>query len=271
MSTTTAATARFGLRGGGLAGTIAAEWTKLWSLRSTWWCLLGTAVLMGLFAAALTYPPENVAGIPRAQLLVPVQIGPVGALVLAQFIMIALAVLVITGEYATGSISSTLLWEPRRGRVLLAKIAVIAPVALVTGTALAALGVVTADLSASGYGVFVRSDVIDACIRIGVYLAVTATLSVGVGTAIRSTAGTLTVVFLLLLMVPYLLLQTGSELLVTVAQYLPGNAGMEYVGLAEFLGITGLPYGPTGGLAIFVAWAVAATLTGYAVLRWRDA
>jgi ABC-2 type transport system permease protein len=257
--------------GGGLAGTIASEWTKLWSVRSTWWCLAGAAVMMALFAAAFAYPPEHADTMLRSTLLLPVHEASVGALVLAQFALIALAVLVITAEYATGSIRSTLLWDPRRGRVLLAKVAVLALVMLVAGTAVGALGAVAADVSARDYGIFVLADVAVASARIGLYLALAAILAVGIGTALRSTAGALTTVFMLLLMMPYVLSLPDHELLRTISHYLPGFAGMEFVGTAEFLGVDGLPYGPVGGLLVLVAWTAAAVLTGYVVLRWRDA
>ncbi|MFC7646920.1 hypothetical protein ACFQX6_45060 [Streptosporangium lutulentum] len=38
---------------GGLRGAVASEWTKLWSLRSTWWCLVSGAALLGLSALTL--------------------------------------------------------------------------------------------------------------------------------------------------------------------------------------------------------------------------
>jgi ABC-2 type transport system permease protein len=266
-----AMTARPDRTAGGLAGTIASEWTKLWSVRSTWWCLAGAATLMVLFAAAMSYPPEQTAGIPRSRLLLLVHEPAIGALVLAQFALIALAVLVITAEYATGSIRSTLLWDPRRGRVLLAKVAVLALVMLVAGTAIAALGAAAADLSAGDYGVFVLSDVAVASARAGLYLSIAAVFAVGIGTAIRSTAGALTTVFLMLLLMPYVLSLPKSELLKTIAHYLPGFPGMKFVGMADFLGIDGLPYGPVGGLVIFLAWTAAAALIGYAVFRLRDA
>ena len=190
---------------------------------------------------------------------------------LAQFALIALAVLMITAEYATGSIRSTLLWDARRGRVLLAKAAVLSPVVLVAGTAIAALAAVSADVVAGDYGVFVPAEVADASVRIGCYLAVAAIFALGMGTAIRSTAGALTTVFLLFLLVPYVLSLAGSDLLVTISHYLPGFAGMEFVGTADFLGVDDLPYGPAGGLVIFLAWTAAAALTGYVVFRVRDA
>ncbi len=92
--------------------------------------------------------PDQAAGMPPADQMLPVEYAAMGALLLAQFAPIALAVLVITAEYASGSIWSTLLWDPRRGRVLLAKAVVLAVVMLVAGTAVAALAAVAADLLA---------------------------------------------------------------------------------------------------------------------------
>lgn len=40
--------------GGGLTGAIAAEWTKFWSVRSTWWCVLGGVLMMRLLNTQLS-------------------------------------------------------------------------------------------------------------------------------------------------------------------------------------------------------------------------
>lgn len=272
MATTTATPTH---TGGGLAGMAAAEWTKLWSVRSTWWSLVGGSVLMALYTVGLgidtASPPDDAASMPRSELVLLAQDAAGGGMLLAQFALIALGVLVVTTEYSTGSIRSTLQWGPRRGQVLLAKITVLVPVVFVTGSLIALFGAGVADVSAADYGSFVPGDVADAALRMGLYLAVAAVLAAGIGTVMRSTAGTLTVVFLLLLLLPMVLLPTGVGLLVKTAEYLPGTAGMEFAGSARLLGFTDLPYGDTGGLVVFAAWAVAAALAGYAVLRRRDA
>jgi len=274
VSTMTAMTTRPDSTGAGLAGTIASEWTKLWSVRSTWWCLAGAAAMMAVFGGSVGHGagnrPDPPAGMPPADQMLPVEYAAMGALLLAQFALITLAVLVITSEYASGSIRSTLLWDPRRGRVLLAKAVVLAVVMLVAGTAVAALAAVAADLLAGKYGLFVFSDVAAASLRIGCHMAAAALFALGAGTVIRSTAGALTTTFVLFLVAPYVVSQAASDLLVAVANHLPGLAGMEYIGTTGFLGID-VPYSPSGGLAILLAWTAAALLTGYAVLRMRDA
>ena len=40
-------------RSGGLAGAVAAEWTKFWSVRATWWCLIAGTALMLLYSTLL--------------------------------------------------------------------------------------------------------------------------------------------------------------------------------------------------------------------------
>lgn len=262
-------------RGGGLPGSIAAEWTKLVSVRSTWWSLLGACLLMALYTVGIgidtAHPPDDAAGMPRSALMLPAQDAAAGGMLLAQFALLVLAVLAVTTEYATGSIRSTLQCDPCRGRVLGAKLVVLVPAVFVTGSLVALLGAVAADVSAGEYGLFVPGDVAEAVLRMGLYLALAAMLATGLGTVLRSTAGTLTATFLLLLLLPVVLLPTGVDVLVTVAEYLPGTAGMEVAGSAAVLGFTDLPYGEVGAVLVFLAWSVGAALAGYAVLRTRDA
>jgi ABC-2 type transport system permease protein len=269
----TAMTTRPYSTGAGLAGTNASEWTKLWSVRSTWWCLAGAAAMMAVFGGSVGHGagnrPEQAAGTPPAGQMLPVEYAAMGALLLAQFALIALAVLVNHRGVRQRQHQVTLLWDPRRGR-LLAKAVVLAVVMLVAGTAVAALAAVAANLLAGEYGLFVLSDVAAASVRIGCHMAAAALFALGAGTAIRSTAGALTTTFVLFLVAPYVVSQAASDLLVTVANHLPGLAGMEYIGTTEFLGID-VPYSPSGGAAILLAWTAAALLTGYAVLRMRDA
>lgn len=117
-----------------------AEWGKLCSLRSPWACLLAAVLLVpgtaytlannvtydidqGRAPAGLSTPPLEILGSS-------LQFG------LAMFI--AFAMLAITSEYVTGSVRSTLLAQPRRWRVLLAKTAVVTVAAAAVGAAVAA-------------------------------------------------------------------------------------------------------------------------------------
>ena len=103
------------------------EWTKLRSLRSTWWVLavtvagaIGIAVAVGVNTedAAADLTNNALAGISLGLLLVGV-----------------LGVLMMTGEYSSGMIRATLAAIPNRPLVLAAKAAVFGLVALAAGEA----------------------------------------------------------------------------------------------------------------------------------------
>lgn len=258
-----------------LMGLIAAEWTKLWSVRATWWSLAGALALMALYTASAgfdtSYPPDDAANMPRSELMLDAGDAALGGLLLAQFAVISLVMLAVTSEHSTGSIRSTLQWNPRRGHLVAAKAAVLLPVTLLAGAAIALVGAVLAYLTAGDYGTFVAEAVASDIIRIGVYLGVISAFTIGVSMLLRSSAGTLTTIFLLLLLLPMLLKATGLDLMTSVAEHLPGSGGMQFLGFAEGIGMGNLPYGRGFGLALLTAWAVVALVAGYVVLRRRDA
>ena len=116
MTTTTLTARRPQAAGTGwpmqLARTLGAEWTKLRSVRSTYGSLLAAvAVTIGIAALAawaiITDDQPNPA--------TATQLAAVGASV-GQFGLVALAALAITGEFATGSIRTTLAATPARWR-----------------------------------------------------------------------------------------------------------------------------------------------------------
>src|SRR3569833_2018092 len=103
------------------------EWIKLWSLRSTWWTLaitfagaVGMAVVVGANTKDASGDLTNnaLAGVIPGMLTIGV-----------------LGVLVMTGEYSSGAIRSTLAAVPNRRRLLAAKTAVYGATVLVLGEA----------------------------------------------------------------------------------------------------------------------------------------
>jgi ABC-2 type transport system permease protein len=105
------------------------EWTKLRTLRSTLWSLLAAVLAMGGLGSIVAAVQMS-----RWSQLEPqerlrydaIDVG-VGGYHLAQLAVGVLGVLVITGEYSTGMIRSSLMAVPHRLPVLWAKIAVYAP------------------------------------------------------------------------------------------------------------------------------------------------
>jgi ABC-2 type transport system permease protein len=256
------------VRGGGLSGAVAAEWTKFWSVRATWWCLLGgTALLLGystLSAVAQRYDDND----PEAANTI--ALG--GGFYLAQFAVIALATLFVTSEYAGGGIRSTLLWTPVRSRVVLAKAAVLLPVlaayaAVASSAAMALASGVKGDhgLPTSLAGAFTTAS------GMAGYFALLGLLCTGIGWALRSAAGTLVSVIVLLVPLPLIVASLG---LPEVVPYFPGIAGvnaMVEAGQPNPVTLSVAPYAPWAGLLVCAAWAGVALLLGAAVLRRRDA
>lgn len=250
---------------------IASEWSKLWSVRSTWWSLVGALALVLLMALSMgidaSYPPE---GVPRAEAMLAVQDASALGMMLAQFALIALATLTVTSDFATGSMLSTLQWDPRRGRVLAAKLVVVAPVVLVSAVGMMVLGALVADVVAGDYGTFVLGDVLEASVRTGIYVSLASVMAAGIGFVLRSTAGTLTAVFLLLMLLPMILAPLDIPVASPVGEYLPGAAGMHFASSAQMIGLGELPYSTTTGLLVLVAWTIGAAVLGHLALRRRD-
>ncbi len=104
---------------------MAAEWTKLWSVRSTAWTLVATGVaVIGLCALGTgTVSRSEIIDDPTRRSLIGIFLG--------QLIFGVLGVLVMSAEYGTGTIRATLSAVPRRPVVLSAKILVFGTVAVV--------------------------------------------------------------------------------------------------------------------------------------------
>ena len=86
----------------GMRRAMAAEWTKLWSVRSTMWTLVATVVaVVGLCALSTgTVNSSEIIGDPTSRSLIGVFLG--------QLIFGVLGVLVMSAEYGTGTIRATL-------------------------------------------------------------------------------------------------------------------------------------------------------------------
>jgi ABC-2 type transport system permease protein len=96
-------------------------------------------------------------------------------------------------------------------------------------------------------------------------------LCTGFGWALRSAAGTLVSVIVLLVLLPLIVASLG---LPELMPYFPGIAGvnaMVEAGKPNPITMTVAPYAPWVGLAICAAWAVAVLVAGAAVLQRRDA
>ncbi|MEF9886716.1 ABC transporter permease [Streptomyces sp. P9-A4] len=246
---------------GGFTGAVAAEWTKLWSVRAAWLCLLTGLAITGVF----TYYYASIARI-NEHPVQPVGNAAASSAVLVQFAVVVLATVAVTSEYATGSVRASLLSVPRRHRVHAAKALVAAVVAFVAGTAFAVVGTAVAWVGFDGRASFAAGPVLGQVLAVGLYEALVAVLSVGVAFATRHPAGALSILVTLLWALPSILLGLGGPALADLNDLLPHGAGDRFMHPAA----EG-PYGPVTGVLIVAAWAAAGHLTGLYVLRRRDA
>ncbi|WP_432893291.1 ABC transporter permease [Kribbella sp. CA-245084] len=244
---------------------VRSEWTKLWTVRSSWLNIVAAVLLTALlgvqYGFSLAYDNSH-----RAH----AESQPVGqfgssVILIVQVVLAAFALLTVTSEYATGSIRSTLQWTPVRRNVVLAKAAVLAPALFCYGLVVAAIASVTGGLAAGSWAEWDASGLVVDLLSVGFYATVAGLFVAGIAWVVRSTAGTLTVAFLLLLVVPLMLSQSSLRALVWIAALLPGGAGQNYL-----TGTTD-PLSPTLSATVLVLWAVGGLALGSRVLSRRDA
>ncbi|MDT0303692.1 ABC transporter permease [Streptomonospora wellingtoniae] len=255
-----------------LARALAMEWTKLATLRTTWWCVgLGFAVMaafslfMGIsLAERFAEDPVAASEFSYAQL------SSQGVFYLVQFVVLTLSAIAATNEYSTRAIGATLQTVPRRGLVLAARTAVTAGLAFAAGSATTALGIGVLWTVVGSYAPLEAEYAATTVLGAGVCMALLAVLFVGLGTAMRGTAGTIGAGFLLLLGIPLVLQLSGLQALNDAAAYLPGTAAVEVYAGGD-AGFYTAPHDGAVNLATVIGWAVAALIVGYTELRVRDA
>ncbi len=117
----------------GLASAVRSEWTKIRSVRSTYWTLIALLVVsIGLDALISAAAASHLNSHPGDKVgFDPTQVSLFAFFELGQLIIAVLGALAITAEYSTGMIRTSLTVQPRRGTIYTAKAAVFGGVALV--------------------------------------------------------------------------------------------------------------------------------------------
>ncbi len=248
------------------------EWTKFWSVRSPRWTLLVAVVLtVGLGALFSAVRSSNFASMSPHELATfnPTATSLSGV-ALAELAIGVLGVLVITGEYATGMIRSSLTVVPKRTPVLWNKIGIAAVVSfalmLVASFAAFFLGQVllsghhlNTTLGAPG----VLRSVIGAALSVGVV----AVIGVGLGGLLRNTAAAISSFVAAFFVIPPLLSLLPGSLSTDITPYAPNNAAA-----ALFRGDTGSTLlSPWAGFAVLCGYAAAAVAAAAWRLRKTDA
>ncbi|MEV5980469.1 ABC transporter permease [Streptomyces sp. NPDC052114] len=261
------------LGGGRWLGALHSEWTKLRTLRSTWWLLLAVVALTVAAGAVTT------AALGPGDCPVPadchedtVRLSLTGVW-LGQGAVIVLAVLAMSGEYGTGTIRTTLTAEPGRVRVLAAKAVVVGALTVAAGCA-GVFGSLVAGrelLSADGFAVpgLLAGPTLRAALGSVLYLALAALVGLGTAAALRDTAAAATSALFLFYALPVLAgLLADPDWRERAEELTPSTAGLA---IQSTVGLDRLPIGPWAGIGVLGGYAAGALLAGALVLRSRDA
>jgi ABC-2 type transport system permease protein len=209
-------------------GIITSEFTKIRSVRSTFWTVLITLVLGAglavLVAFGSTRPGHDVGS----------DFDPTSAsltgLYFGQLSIGVLAIMSITSEYSTGMIRTSLWAVPRRRLLILCKVGVIATVAFLVGIVTAFIGFYSAYPIYAGKHLNARigdPGVLRALIGAGLFLALIAVLALGIGALLRSTPAAITSLVGIMFVLPIITAFFPQSWRDHIVRYEPDEAGAQ--------------------------------------------
>ncbi|MBT2451242.1 ABC transporter permease subunit [Streptomyces sp. ISL-43] len=249
------------------------EWTKIRTVASTSWtlavALIATVGFSAAFCALVNASFDDMSEVEQAT-FDPTLLSFSG-MQFGQLAMIVFGVLVVSTEYSSGMIRTSLAAVPGRAGFLLGKLAVATALALLVGllTSFLSFFLGQAILGDRSIGIS-EENVLRAVAGAGLYMALLALFSMGVAAMLRSSVASISVLIPFFLIVSNLL--SGFEATRKYGQYLPDKAGSKIMQIVpDAMGSAETPYGPWGGLGIMLLWVAASVIGGYLVLKKRDA
>jgi ABC-2 type transport system permease protein len=248
-----------------MRGVMRSEWTKIRSVRSNMVTLAAAAGILLCIGLIFSAMVGGVLGSTQTDVEGDTTGAALAGIQVAQLIIGVLGVLVITSEYSTGMIRTSLTSVPSRLPVFGAKAAVLAVTTMVALGASAFIAffagqslISSGDIDTATLG---DPGVLRAVIGAAAFLTGTALMGLAIGTLLRSTAGAISVLFGIIFLLPALgtiMLPAGSR--DQVLQYLPSIAGSSFTSVSPEASILS----PAVGAAVFAAW-VGIPLIGAAI------
>jgi ABC-2 type transport system permease protein len=252
---------------------VRSEWTKLWSLRSTRWVLLASFIAMaapGPIISAVQMGRWAHLTLQDRATFDSIDAG-VGGWHLAQLGVGVLGVLIISGEYSTGMIRSSLMAVPRRLPVLAAKLLVYSLVIFVLMAVATLISYFVTQAIVSEHHIQHSLGAPGAlrCVMGNIlFLTVLGAMCVGLGTWVRNSAGGIAafvgLIFVLAGLVDILPVSIGNA----VNPWLPLNAG---TGVTTYRFENSHHLSPWGGFAVFCGYTVIILIGATITLMRRDA
>jgi ABC-2 type transport system permease protein len=257
-------------------GLLLAEWTKIRSVRSTVWSLVAFVVVaigLSTLLAIVIANEWNKPG-PHPEHAT-IMADPTGAIYgigfdLGQLALAVLGVIVITSEYSSGAIRSSLLAVPGRVSMLVAKAVVFGVLVLITSaiTVFAVFFIATTIYHPDFVVTLGQPGVLRATLGGILYLTVLGLFAMAIGGLIRHTAGAIATVIGLILVVPIIVGLIPGTIAAHVDAYLPTQAG-------HLIGQTAQQSGdllsPWQGFGVFCLWTAVLLVGAGWLLKQRDA
>jgi ABC-2 type transport system permease protein len=246
---------------------VRSEWSKLWSLRSSWYTLAASVVSAYVFAGVVGVA-VNFGDAKKIQ-MDPVLVSMAG-LNFAQLLLPVLGIMMVTSEYTTGTIRPTLTAVPHRLWVLWAKVVVLVLTVLPLFLLVAFTVFPLAQLFLNGSHLEASFDTPGAkraMVGAGVSLMLLSVLGLGMGALLRSTplaigqfVVVLTVMPQAMSILPYSWMKTASGYMPMKASesLMSANPGADHAS-------------PRDALIALTAWAIVSVVAGSVALKRRDA
>ena len=250
---------------------VRSEWTKIRSVASTVWTLGLAAVVtvaLGVLISLLSRNEFDDMSTKDQLSFDPTFISFAG-MSLGQLAMIVFGVLVVSNEYSTGMIRTSLSAVPQRGTFLFSKIAVATGLAFLVGLVTSFVAFFLGQAMLGSHRASIGDPgVLRAVIGGGLYMTLIAVFSMGVATMLRSPMLSLGILMPFFFLISAVLGNVDATK--KVGQYLPDQAGSKIMQVVTPID-DDVPYGPWGGLGIMVLWVLVVLAGGYALLKKRDA
>jgi ABC-type transport system involved in multi-copper enzyme maturation permease subunit len=245
-----------------MTGVLRSEWTKFRSVRSTWWLLSTTVILM--VGVAVFVSPGGASGKPAspAAFARNTEYGSV----LSQLALLVLGVMVFTGEYHGGMIRASLSVVPRRLLLLWGKLGAFGAVVLVLSLASSVAAFVLGGLAhqphdGRAHVWFGDPQVTRIVIGAGLVLGVTGIFGLAIGAIVRNTAAGLSTIAAIFFVLPLLLRLALPSSDQGFLRLMPSNAG----GALWNAALSPTSLSPWTGFALLCGYTAALV----AVAAWR--
>jgi len=259
-------------RAAGFRDVLRSEWTKARTVPSTIWTLVVAAVLgigLGALISALAANHFAKSSASTRLLWDPTSVSATG-LAVAQLAIGVLGVLIITSEYSTGAIGSTLAAVPRRNRLLAGKATVVLALVFVVTEIITFAAFFLGQALISGHAptaTLGQPGVLRALIGCGLYGALIGLLGLAFGTILRSAAGAISVLVALLFVLPGIAAALPTSVEHTVQKFWPTQAGAQVDKVIR----TAHTLSPWAGFGVFCLFVAIVSAAALLTMTRRDA